>query len=149
MPDPITYHTFGGALSPERQSSIADLYEQIFGSSAGRVKKKLSERSDFVTVVAEDPVRVVGFKIGYPDKEHRFYSWLGGVHSEYRRRGIGEEMMHRQHAYCRQAGFLTIRTKTTNHWRAMLLLNICQGFNITGTYVGEQGNVKIILEKQL
>ena len=148
MPDTVAYHTREGLLPPTLRSSVAALYAQVFETDEARVQDKLV-RDNLVSVIASEHDRVVGFKIGYPQKKALFYSWLGGVHPAHRGRGIGKELMHRQHTYCRRAGFRTVRTKTTNRWRAMLLLNIRCGFHIIGTYVDERGEIKIMLEKKL
>lgn len=149
MPD-TEYRTIQGRLSSTVIKSITALYELIFNSPGDRVAKKL-RREDLKTVVAEKDSLVVGFKIGYgyDEKPLRFYSWLGGVHPDYRRQGIGGELMRRQHEFCLRTGFQTIRTKTTNQWPSMLLLNIRHGFRVIGTYVDEEREIKIVLEKRL
>ncbi|EPZ52678.1 hypothetical protein N007_02510 [Alicyclobacillus acidoterrestris ATCC 49025] len=77
----------------------------------------------------------------------RFYSWLGGVHPEFRGRGIANELMRRQHVWCEKQGLHVIRTQTRNTWRDMLILNIRNGFNIVGTRT-EKGDTTILLEKR-
>ena len=151
MPDRVAYQLIEGALSSETLSSVVALYEKTFEAAGDKIRKTLLTKEDSITIVASDAPHqeIVGFKVGYPQKDHRFYSWLGGVHPTYRRQGIGSELMRQQHDYCQRAGFHTIRTKTTNQWRAMLLLNIRHRFDVIGTYVDEQGDVKIILEKRL
>lgn len=91
----------------------------------------------------------MGFKIGYELDHHTFYSWLSGVDSEYRNRGIASRLMAEQHQYLRENGYQIVRMKTMNRWRAMLLLNIKSGFNIIDTCIDEKGLHKIILEKSL
>jgi hypothetical protein len=56
--------------------------------------------------------------------------------------------MRRQHDWCRQNGYRTIRTHTYNQWRSMLILNIRSGFDIIGTLSGKRG-LTIVLEKTL
>lgn len=91
---------------------------------------------------------VVGVKLGYERKPGHYYSWLGGVHPEFRGQGIAAELMRRQHAWCREQGYRSIRTHTYNRWRAMLLLNLRHGFDIIGTMQGAHG-LTIVLEKDL
>ena len=103
-----------------------------------------------LTLVAFDEAQPLGFKSGYAlPEEGVFYSWLGGVLPACRRQGIGQLLLDAQHDWCRQQGFRAIRTKTLNRWKSMLLLNLRNGFDITGTYAGENGVLKILLEKQL
>ncbi|RSK36004.1 GNAT family N-acetyltransferase [Hymenobacter metallilatus] len=92
--------------------------------------------------------RLIGCKLGYERKPGHYYSWLGGVHPEYRGQGIAAELMRRQHAWCAEQGYQRIRTQTYNRWRAMLLLNLRQGFDIVGTLQGQHG-LTIVLEKSL
>ncbi|MBC8083591.1 MAG: GNAT family N-acetyltransferase [Hymenobacter sp.] len=92
--------------------------------------------------------RLVGCKLGYERKPGHYYSWLGGVDSAFRGHGIGRDLLRRQHAWGRQQGYSHIRTHTYNRWRAMLLLNLREGFDIVGTVQGPRGLV-IILEKEL
>ena len=91
---------------------------------------------------------LVGCKLGYERKPGHYYSWLGGVHPDYRGQGIAAELMRRQHAWCREQGYQRIRTQTYNRWRAMLLLNLRHGFDIIGTVQGSHG-LTIVLEKEL
>jgi GNAT superfamily N-acetyltransferase len=92
--------------------------------------------------------QVVGCKLGYERKPGHYYSWLGGVHPDFRSQGIAHELMSRQHAWCQQQGYRRIRTQTYNRWRAMLLLNLRAGFDIVGTVQSARGLV-IVLEKEL
>lgn len=100
-------------------------------------------------IVALEDGQVAGFKLGYCDRPGRFYSWLGGVAPEFRRRGIATELMRLQHERCREVGYQRIRTHTTNARRTMLLLNIRAGFDIIGTTNSPGRGLKIVLERQL
>jgi GNAT superfamily N-acetyltransferase len=92
--------------------------------------------------------RLVGCKLGYERKPGHYYSWLGGVHPGFRGQGLAAELIRRQHAWCQAQGYRAVRTHTYNRWRAMLLLNLRQGFDIIGTVQGARG-LTIVLEKQL
>jgi predicted GNAT superfamily acetyltransferase len=131
-------------------SSMLELHHSIFDvQNSNTVVEELGKKSKFLILLAVADGRVVGYKIGYEDRANRFYSWLGGVHPEYRNRGIASELMRRQHAWCAQQGYSVIRTHTKNKWRSMLILNLHHGFDIIGTYTDGKGEPKIILEKRL
>jgi predicted GNAT superfamily acetyltransferase len=131
-------------------SGMLELHDSIFdGQNSGTILEELGKRSRFLILLAVVDGRVVGYKVGYEERTNRFYSWLGGVHPEYRNRGIASELMRRQHAWCEQQGYSVIRTHTKNKWRNMLILNIRHGFDIIGTYTDGKGEPKIILEKRL
>lgn len=91
---------------------------------------------------------LIGFKTGFDEKPGSFYSWLGAVHPEYRRRGVASELMRLQHESLRASGHSEVITITRNKWREMLILNIKVGFQIVGTYT-DGGEAKIMLHKSL
>lgn len=130
--------------------SMCSLHSTIFPSQDPvSIAEELSSRSKFLILVAFNDARVVGYKIGYQDRKTRFYSWLGGVHSDYRGQGIASELMIRQHEWCKSQGYSVVRTQTKNKWRSMLILNLRHGFDVVGAYTDEHGEPKIILEKRL
>lgn len=136
-------------LESDWYQSMCLLHSTIFKSqSSDSIEEELNARPKFLILVALDDDRVVGYKIGYQDRETRFYSWLGGVYPEYRGKGIASELMRRQHEWCKVQGYMVIRTLTKNKWRDMLILNLRHGFDIVGTYTDEKGEPKIILEKR-
>lgn len=92
---------------------------------------------------------MVGFKLGFGDRPGRFYSWLGGVAPEQRRRGVARALIRRQHLRCREAGYSCVRTHTTNGHRGMLLLNVQEGFDVIGTTSSARKGLRIVLEKGL
>ncbi|MCF6411173.1 GNAT family N-acetyltransferase [Pseudalkalibacillus salsuginis] len=124
------------------------LHNRVFGSTNGFVEDLQTKHRPFILAAIENE-RVIGYKIGYERKVNHFYSWLGGVHPDYRGKGIGEELLVRQHKWCRENGYKTIRTHTKNQWRSMLILNIKNGFDVIGTFTDAKGETKIILEKRL
>lgn len=130
--------------------SMCMLHDSIFktGQLDG-IMAELVSRPHFLIVVAVHDGRVVGYKIGYQDRQTRFYSWLGGVYPEFRGQGIASELMRIQHEWCQSRGYGVIRTQTGNRWRHMLILNLRHGFDVVGTYTDERGEPKIILEKRL
>lgn len=127
------------------------LHERVLGRRLGlRTLRRWMRGRRRLLLVAVDTKkrRVVGYKFGYEDRPGRFYSWLGGVHPAYRRRGLGRALMERQHALVARSGYRTIRTITLNRHRAMLLLNLVSGFDIVGT-LWSRGELRIVLEKPL
>ncbi|MFN3203045.1 MAG: GNAT family N-acetyltransferase [Bradymonadia bacterium] len=98
-------------------------------------------------LVARAAEQVVGFKIGYLSRPDRMESWLGGVHPDWRRHGVGAAMMRRQHAWAAAQGLRRIWTLTHDHWPAMIALNLAHGFHIIGSYTERSGGTKLILEK--
>jgi predicted GNAT superfamily acetyltransferase len=104
---------------------------------------------NLLVCVALSDDKVVGFKIGYEQGKEEFYSWIGGVDSAYRQKGIGSALMKMQHDWLKERDYQVVTTKTKNKWRNMLLLNLRHGFDVIGTYTDEKGEPKIILKKYI
>ncbi len=129
-------------------NGIMELHKHVFEGAELKLEE-LTEKKNLLIFVAIDSNRVVGFKMGYEFNDHTFYSWLGGVHSDYRGKGIASELMHRQHEKVKSLGYPKVRTISRNKRRAMLLLNIKFGFDVVETFVSKKGTHKIVLEKEL
>lgn len=93
--------------------------------------------------------KTVGFKLGYATSNKSFYSFLGGVLPEYRKKGLALKMADQQELWCRNNGFKKITTKSMNQFKPMVILNLKNGFEITGTEWDERGKLKILFEKEL
>jgi GNAT superfamily N-acetyltransferase len=127
---------------------LQELYNAVFDTSNSRLEEPPSIKG-FYAWVAYSGDCPVGFKTGYELKPCKYYSWLGGVHPDYRNKGIAGKLMELQHEWCVMNGYRTIQTKTKNKWKSMLILNLKHGFDIIGTYTDSKGEPKIILEKNL
>ena len=75
----------------------------------------------------------VGFKLGYDREVGVFYSWLGGVRRDHRRRGVAAALMVMQHSDLRRDGYRCVETRARAENSAMIILNLKHGFEITGT----------------
>jgi predicted GNAT superfamily acetyltransferase len=137
------------ALNPDQLRGVLRLYENIFGTDkTEKVLHRLQTKHPLHIACAFE-ADIIGFKIGYGISDTVFYSWLGGVDGKYRSTGIAAKLMTMQHDWCRKKGYKTIRTKTMNQWRNMLILNIKSGFDIVDTYRDADNILKIVLEKTL
>lgn len=144
----ILYQKFEGQPNSEIVESIAKVHKEIFGGPDYWPEKLKSKQKILINVACKNS-EVIGFKIGYARDETTFYSWLGGVSSQYRNYGVASELMKQQHTDLKKLGYESVQTKTMNKWRNMLLLNIRNGFDIVGTETDGKGELKIILEKKL
>ncbi|MCA8832550.1 GNAT family N-acetyltransferase [Hymenobacter pini] len=134
---------------PDIQMSLAGLLASTLETPTTELLADLHYQHQPVQAwLAYDGSRLVGCKLGYERKPGHYYSWLGGVHPDFRGQGIAAELMRRQHAWCAAQGYRHVRTHTYNRWRAMLLLNLHHGFDIIGTMQGAHG-LTIVLEKIL
>ncbi|MBS8263676.1 N-acetyltransferase [Mesobacillus boroniphilus] len=124
------------------------VHRNIFGT-ADDLTEKIHNKLNLLFTGACAEFKVIGYKIGYELTNEKFYSWLGGVHPEYRNLGIASTLMDIQHRYLKKEGYEAVQTKTLNKWRSMLILNIKSGFDIIETYIDSHGKLKIVLEKEL
>ncbi|GAB3905436.1 hypothetical protein GCM10028803_36300 [Larkinella knui] len=149
---PIHYEIYDGFPPTAILPGILHLHQRVF---SGQTSEELLQEFEDVrnrhllTLLALDDQAIVGYKMGYQRKPGHFYSWLGCVSPDYRRRGIAGELMNRQHDACKAKGYQTIRTHTRNQWRDMLILNLRHGFDVIGTIAGTNTHTTIILEKSL
>lgn len=136
---------------PEIENQLLALHRSIFGAEATAqdLHERFSAYRHGLVLLAWEEQTLIGYKIGYERKTHHYYSWLGGIHPDWRKQGIGAQLMVLQHQWCRDHHYHTIRTHTKNKWREMLILNLRHGFDIIGTLTDEQGEPKLILEKKL
>ena len=82
-----------------------------------------------IKVIEGEPV---AYKVGYAETPSRFYSWVGGVAPEHRRRGYARELMHYQEEWCRQQGYREISVWSENRYRNMLIFLLTEGYDIYG-----------------
>jgi ribosomal protein S18 acetylase RimI-like enzyme len=80
-------------------------------------------------LLAEVDGKPAGFKVGY-ERDGFWFSWLGGVHPDFRRMGIARALADRQDEWARNQGYSHITFKTINRLRGMLKFGIDRGFNI-------------------
>jgi predicted GNAT superfamily acetyltransferase len=114
-----------------------------------KLERRFGEAKHLLINLAFDGEKLVGFKVGYQIDPTKFYSWLGGVDENYRKCGIAQELMKRQHDWCVEKSYKVVQTKTKNSFKPMLILNIKNGFDIVGVYHNSRNELKIVLEKTL
>ncbi len=107
------------------------------------------EQVPHLILLALSDHQVIGFKIGYERDQH-FYSWLGGIHPDHRRKGIAETLADTQEAWARERGYTRIWMKTRNRFPPMLMMALNRGFRIIRIDPRETiPEHRIILEKSL
>ncbi|MGG4507532.1 GNAT family N-acetyltransferase [Heyndrickxia sporothermodurans] len=142
------YFIFNSIPNDDVLDGIMELHKVIFGTTDDLINK-MANKPKLLVITAMNGMKVIGYKIGYELDNNKFYSWLGGVDTNYRKHGIASELMQKQHQYLKKNGYSVVQTKTMNKWRNMLVLNIKNGFDVIETYTDEKGLHKIILEKKL
>lgn len=98
-------------------------------SSLGEIASRIGER--YLCLVYIDGSEPVGFKLGYATSSTVFYSWLGGVLPNHRKRGIAQQLLRTQEQWVKAQGFSRLEVKSKNRFPAMLTLLIGQGYWIS------------------
>ena len=146
----ITYAIIEGSLEPIVISKLLDLYAEIFSDADPEFfKQRISEQPKLFTILAFHDEQLIAFKIGYPYNKTTFYSWIGGVHQDYRTQGIASKLAEMQEAYAKTNGFHKLLTKSMNTYKPMMILNLKNGFDIVKFYTNTKGQTKIVFEKDL
>jgi len=117
--------------------------------SIGEYVKRLKDPSLILTGEIEE--KVVGFKVGYDRYDDgSFYSWMGGVLLDYRRKGVASELAVFQEKWAIDNGYKSIKLKTRNKHESMLAFAIEAGFQILNYEPNKDiGEVRILMEKIL
>lgn len=132
---------------------IAAVSRQIPEFEQATTIERLQSRLDGVVsliLVAKCEDVIVGYKVGYQLTADTFYSWLGGVIPEYRRRGIATLLLSHQERWVCHAGYKQIQVKSTNRFPNMLQILVANGYGVIGTEDNVSGaSDKILFIKEL
>jgi predicted GNAT superfamily acetyltransferase len=146
----IIYKSVSGYPENEIFKNLKILYQDIFeDADILFFEKRLKTQKDTYILLAYSNDILIGFKIGYPANNDIFYSWIGGVKIAYRNIGVGKELAKMQELWAIQKGFKTLKTKSMNRFKPMMILNLTNGFEITKVYTNSIGQTKIVFEKPL
>jgi len=146
----IAYQEIEGKPNEQTLEKIEAFYKSVFEVFlAEEFALRMNSSEKLLTLLAFSEGEIVGFKIGYQLEPNKFYSWIGGIRSDFRGQGVAAELMRRQHDWCARNGFQIVKTKTKNSFKPMLILNIKSGFDIVEVYRDGKGEIKIVLEKRL
>lgn len=112
---------------------------------------KRLEDTPHLILVAEIEGEIVGFKVGYDrEQDGSFYSWMGGVLPAHRRKGIASLLAARFEQWALLKGYQSVRFKTRNEFKGMLVFSLNGGFKIVDFDPRKSlDQHRIILEKKL
>ena len=101
----LTFDLTTSPITREFAEKLLDLSVAVFGDDDRLDGSwRLANMPDLSSFTARDEDHLVGFKLGYAVTSKRYYSWLGGVHPDHRRRGIALALMTRQHEWIASRG---------------------------------------------
>ncbi|GLR74536.1 GNAT family N-acetyltransferase [Aliivibrio sifiae] len=121
-----------------RQGTIDDVIyvdHQIPEFDARNTKEKLSSKLnglEHLILIAFENEQPVAYKLGYQRSVTEFYSWLGGVIPNTRKKGIATQLRLTQEQWAKEKGYQSISVKSMNRYPAMLQLLISSGYAISG-----------------
>ena len=112
--------------------------------------KRLNSTVHLILTACDDH-NPIAFKIGYHRySDGSFYSWMGGVLPNYRRKGIANNLADYQDIWAKKNGYNSIRMQTREKHIAMLALAINRGFQITNRIEKtSSSNARIWMNKPL
>ncbi len=127
--------------------------ERIFGQEADEVwlnslTWRLINLPDVTVFALEENGRLIAYKAGHSLAYDRYYSWLGGVDPEHRRKGLGSVLMEAQHEWLGRDRFKQVETYVEPQNTAMVQLNLKHGFIVGGQFM-KDGKPFLIMQKEL
>lgn len=113
-------------------------------------EERLSETQHLI-LIAEMDGKPAGFKVGYQRYSHDiFYSWMGGVLNEYRRKGIATLLANEQEIWAKNQGHKKIIFKTRNRLTKMIHFGLNRGFMIVDLIKKDKvEEYRLVMEKTL
>jgi GNAT superfamily N-acetyltransferase len=140
-----------------REASLSELlwlHERI-GEFPGKAslsfyEERLRHRL-YIALVALWDGELAGFKVGYQSElPETFYSWMGGVRPEFRRKGIASALAEEQERWAKAQGFTSIFFKTRNRFPGMIQFGIERGFKVVDLLPkGGVEDYRIVMRKNL
>lgn len=102
-------------------------------------------------LIAKVNLEVVGCKVAYDKyKDGSLYSWLGGVLPSARKSGVAKLLARYQEQWAKANGYQSIKFKTMNRHKTMLLFALKNGFDIYNVKVNDElENYRIEMIKEL
>ncbi|BDQ68204.1 GNAT family N-acetyltransferase [Shewanella xiamenensis] len=141
-------------LTPELAIQLIELSKQIPELDRPLTPDTLTTRLSGKTcliLLAYVEGELAGFKLGYEQEKGIFYSWLGGVATDFRRLGLAQSLLEYQEKWASLQGYNHIQVKTMNRFPAMLNLLIRNQYLITELNADPQSliNHKLHLSKSI
>lgn len=140
-----------------RTGSISEVVElsrkvpEFFQPHSEKIYEERLADTQHLILIAELDGNPAGFKVGYQRYSHDvFYSWMGGVLNEYRRKGIATKLANEQETWAKTRGYTKVVFKTRNRLTKMIHFGLNRGFMIVDLIKkGKVGDYRLVMEKML
>jgi GNAT superfamily N-acetyltransferase len=139
-------------VGPEGLPVIVRLYNQIFRPSRNEeaFQRRYLGRHNVLQMVAHLDDRPVGFFLGFELKPRVFFAWFCGVLPEFRRQGVGAQLVEAVHGWARLNDYDSVRFECDNQHRPMLQMGIALGYDIVGIrWDPDRGANLLLFQKEL
>ena len=132
------------------QQYVALAYEAVYQESLPEsLMTHINHQQGLHCLIALYKQQPIAFKLGCINFNGRFFSWIGGVHSDYRRQGIAKCLLRKQIEFCKQRQYKTIHTEVAAENHAMLMLNLTHGYQICGSKQASNHDLIVMLQRPL
>jgi len=149
MPESLSFEIREGDI--ETVVALSQQVPELTNPYAAEVYEKRLSAVPHLILVAWMGTSAAGFKVGYErDDDGSFYSWMGGMLPDFRRKGLAQALAEKQEKWALAQGYSTIRFKTRNRHKAMLLFALQNGFHLCSVEAWDDpAESRIWLEKPL
>lgn len=139
-------------VTAEELPLIVELYNQVYRPSRplAEFERRYLGRHNVLQLVARIDDRPVGFFLGFELKPDTFFTWFYGVIPDFRRSGIGSQLIDAAESWAAEHGYEYIRLECHNQHRPMLHLAIQLKYDIVGIrWDTDRGANLVLCEKTL
>ncbi len=139
-------------VGPDELPAVVELYNQIFRPTRPieSFRRRYLGRHNVLQMMARVNDKPAGFFLGFELKPDTFFAWFYGVMPDFRRAGIGSQLMEAAQSWAAQHEYEFIRLECHNQHRPMLHLAIDLGYDIVGIrWDTDRGANLVVCEKSL
>ena len=139
-------------VSVDELPMVVDLYNKIFrpAKTLESFQRRYRGRHNVLQLIARVKDQPVGFFLGFELKPDTFFAWFYGVIPEFRRMGIGSQLMDAAQSWAIQHSYETFRVECHNSHRPMMHLAIELGYDVVGIrWDADRGDNLVLFEKTL
>lgn len=133
----MNIRTYTPPFSEPFFSDFKRLTAAIFEESADNawlesLQWRLENMPNVIVFLAFDETKLIGYQVGYATAYNRYYNWLNGVISEYRRQGVAKKLMQHQYEWLQKTHYKSLEIQIEQHNTPMIQLSLYCNFNISG-----------------
>lgn len=139
-------------LGPNDLTLISSMYNDVYKPTRDEAffQRRFEGRANPLISLAAIENREAGFLLGFELKPKVFFLWLLGVMPDFRRAGVGSQLLEAAEAWAHEQKFTAMRFECHNQHRPMLHMAIRHKYDIVGIrWDSDRGDNLVIFEKLL